>query len=413
MPRLNLPPLPLPTAGRRHDIDALRAIAFALLILYHWSMLYVSDWGWHVKSSYQSEAWQWPMLFVNRWRMDLIFLISGMAAAFLLKPNALWRFAGQRTWRLFLPLVFGMLLIVPIQPYAQGVSNGLVEPGFWRFYVAYISKAHPWPAGAFDGWEDSMTWNHLWYLAYLWIYTLTLAVLAKPLASQLGRRITAGLTDLRGWKLMLVPALPILAYTFGLQDSFPDRGDFFHDWYRNAVYFTMFLYGYLLARNDGFWAEALRLRKASLITALILFAVYISLVANAVDDGPYWMKATIWVFRVAYIWTALLAILGWSHALLNRPFRWLPWANESVYPWYILHQSLIVGLAFWLVPMKLGAVTEGAVILIATITGCYVISETVKRVAWLRPLFGLKRKALVASPVSSAKAILGDNQSAA
>lgn len=73
--------------NRRHDIDALRAIAFSLLILYHWCMLYVFDWGWHVKSPIQAEWLQWPMLFVNRWRMDLIFLISGMAAAFMLKPE--------------------------------------------------------------------------------------------------------------------------------------------------------------------------------------------------------------------------------------------------------------------------------------------------------------------------------------
>lgn len=402
-----MPPL-APPATRRHDIDALRALAFALLIVYHWAMLYVFDWGWHVKSSYQSEAWQWPMLFVNRWRMDLIFMISGMASAFLLKPDAVLRFAGQRTWRLFLPLVVGMLVIVPIQPYAQGVSNGLVEPGFWRFYVDYVTKAHPWPAGAFDGWEDSMTWNHLWYLAYLWIYTLALAVIAKPLASPAGRRLTGLFTGLRGWKLMVLPAVPILAYTLTLQERFPDRGDFVHDWYRNAVYFTMFVYGYLLARNDGFWAEAGRLRKNALVVALALFAVYISWVAIAPDDVSAWQQHGIWTLRVGYIWTALLAILGWSHVLLNRPFRWLPWANESVYPWYILHQSLIVGLAFWLVPMKLGAITEGALILGGTIAGCALGSEAIKRVPWLRPLFGLKYRSR--EPDAHAPAVLGDNR---
>ena len=58
--------------------------------------------------------------------------------------------------------------------------------------------------------------------------------------------------------------------------------------------------------------------------------------------------------RNLYIWTALCAILGWAHVLLNRPFRWLPWANEAVYPWYVLHQSLIVLFAYWLLPLQLG-----------------------------------------------------------
>ena len=82
--------------NRRHDIDALRALAFAVLILYHLCMFYVADWGWHVKSVHLAGWLQFPMLFVNRWRMDLIFMISGMAAAFLLKTDQVWKFVRQR-----------------------------------------------------------------------------------------------------------------------------------------------------------------------------------------------------------------------------------------------------------------------------------------------------------------------------
>lgn len=382
---------------RRHDIDALRALAFCLLILYHLAMFYVFEWEWHIKSVHLAEWLQFPMLFVNRWRMDLIFLISGIAAAFLLKPDRVWRFVGQRTWRLFLPLVFGMAVIVPIQPYAQGVSNGLVEPGFWQFMADYYA-GKTWPPGAFDGWEHGVTWNHLWYLAYLWIYTLALALLAKPLASPLGRRLSARLTGLRGAALLFLPALPLVFYTLTLQERFPDNGDFIHDWYRNAVYFTVFLYGYAIARNEGFWAEALRLRKTSLTWALGLFVPYLSVALILPDEVPFWQQAVIWTLRNLYIWTMLLAILGWSHALLNRPLRWLPWANESVYPWYMLHQSLIVGLGFWLANYKLGPIAEPALILLGTVAGCWSISEMVKRIAWLRPCFGLKPRGASAQP---------------
>ena len=72
-------------SSRRHDIDALRVIAFGLLILYHVCMFYVLDWGWHVKSTYQAEWLQWPMQFVNQWRMPLLFVISGLAVL-LRKP---------------------------------------------------------------------------------------------------------------------------------------------------------------------------------------------------------------------------------------------------------------------------------------------------------------------------------------
>lgn len=376
---------------RRHDIDALRALAFGLLILYHLGMLYVFDWGWHVKSTYQSEWLQWPMIFLNRWRMDLIFLISGIAAAYMLKRGEALKFLRQRNKRLLLPLLFGMAVIVPIQPYAQGVSNGLVQPGFLHFLADYY-RHKTWPEGAFDGWKQGVTWNHLWYLAYLWVYTAVLAGLAGLLETPLARRLRAAGTGLRGAALLVLPALPFCLFTLTLQSRFSDSFDFVNDWYRNAMYFTAFFYGFCIARAPGFWLEAMRLRWISLVCALCLFAGYYALAANLPDDIPYWQQASIWLLRNFYLWTVLLAILGWAHALLNKPFRWLPWANESVYPWYILHQSLIVGLAFWLIPYRLGPVLEPLLVLIGTVVGCYLISELVKRVGWLRPCFGLKAR---------------------
>jgi peptidoglycan/LPS O-acetylase OafA/YrhL len=374
---------------RRHAIDALRALGFALLILDHWGMLYVQDWDWHIKSHTLAEWLQWPMLFVNRWRMDLIFLISGVAAGFLLKPGQAWAFLRRRNQRLLIPLVFGCLVIVPVQPYVQGVVNGAVQPGFVSFLGDYFSGG-PWPRDAFDGWEDSFTWNHLWYLAYLWVYTAVLALLAGPLESTPGRKLRARLTGLRGGALLVLPALPLLAYTLLLQARFPDSGDFVHDWYRNATYFTVFVYGYLIARDTGFWAEARRLRRLSLIGALAFAAAYLTLVATLPDDIPAWLQTTVWTLRNLYVWMMLLSILGWSSTLLDRPFAWLPWAKEAVYPWYLLHQSLIVLIAYWLVPLELAGPLEAILVLAGTILGCWTIFAGVRRVAWLRPLFGLK-----------------------
>ena len=85
---------------RRYDIDALRVIAFCLLILYHCGMFYVADWGWHVKSAHQSEFLQVLMLLANQWRMALLFMISGMAAAFMLRRLSIGHFAWSRLTRL-------------------------------------------------------------------------------------------------------------------------------------------------------------------------------------------------------------------------------------------------------------------------------------------------------------------------
>ena len=378
--------------NRRHDIDALRALAFGLLILYHLCMLYVAEWGWHVKSSYLSEALQTPMLMLNRWRMDLIFLVSGLSTAFLMHKTRIGDFLRQRNWRLLLPLAFGIVVVVPIQPYAEGVTKGAVEAGYVNFLARYYTAA-AWPENAFAGWQHGYTWNHLWYLAYLWCYTWVLVAL-QPLANtRLCQRLAAAFTGLRGAKLLLLPALPLLLYTLVLQPHFPGTNDLIHDWYLHAVYFTVFLYGWCLARAEALWAELLRLRKPALGWALVCGSIYLALVlrfkgVEEVSTATQWL---IWTMRNLYVWATLCTILGWAHALLNRPFRWLPWANASVYPWYMLHQSLTVLLAYWLVPLHLGPVAEPLLVGLGTVLGCWALtSGLIVRLGWLRPLFGLR-----------------------
>jgi hypothetical protein len=93
------------------------------------------------------------------------------------------------------------------------------------------------------------------------------------------------------------------------------------------------------------------------------------------------------------MWSAVLSILGWAHLKLNRPWRWLPWANEQVYPWYILHQSVLIVLVLWLAPLQLGPALEPVLLLAGTVLGCWGLTSALRRSDWLRPLFGLKRRA--------------------
>lgn len=118
------------------------------------------------------------MIVLNRWRMPLLFMISGIAIGLSQPQAAPWRFALRRCGRLLPPLLFGMFVVVAVQAYRQGVSNGKVATGFGSFLLRYW-QVRPWPAGSFDGWEHGITWNHLWYLAYLLPYTVALMALVS------------------------------------------------------------------------------------------------------------------------------------------------------------------------------------------------------------------------------------------
>lgn len=392
-------------SSRRYDVDALRAIAFGLLILYHIGMFYVS-WGWHVKSGYSGEWLEPVMIMLNQWRMPLIFLISGLAVNFLLGEGA----AHQRTYgsfvlarirRLVPPLLFGMLVIVPPQAYFEALSNGVVEPGYLRFLMNYFSF-QPWPQDAFAGSDPGITWNHLWYLPYLLVYTVLIvpvAALMEGPASQLRAR----LQSFRGAVLWVAPVLWLLPIGIWVYPRFPYIShDLTGDFYAHAMYGSFFLFGYLIGRSPGLWAEFRRIRWLTLALAPMTYLCHMVL-SDAVTEqsGTVWGTVQI---AVVYLnrWTWLLLVLGWAHHLLNRPMAWLGYANRAVFPWYVLHQSITVVAGYYLSLHSVGPFLEPVLLILITFGGCALGMYVVDR--WLpvlRPLVGLKSGAR--APVAAGK----------
>ena len=147
--------------GRRYDLDWVRICAFGLLIFYHVGMYYVT-WDWHVKSPYASHTVEPLMLLTNPWRLSLLFLVSGVATAYLLdrRDKANQGFLGQRSIRLLIPLIFGMAVIVPPQSYLEVVEKVAYAGTYFDFLKLYYSAYHGFCKGS-----DCLilpTWNHLW-----------------------------------------------------------------------------------------------------------------------------------------------------------------------------------------------------------------------------------------------------------
>ena len=376
--------------GRRYDIDALRVFAFSLLILYHVGMFYVADWGWHVKSAYQSDWLQLPMLFTNQWRMALLFVISGLAMSFVWEKYSPGRLALRRIWRLLLPLLFGMAFIVAPQPYLEALTKGLIEPGFIDFMGRYLTW-QDFPDGSWGGEEYiTWTWNHLWYLPYVLFYTLLLIPIAMFLDGP-GRRLRESFRRLRGVWLIVVPLLPLMVYA---NLVYPVFGNVNHtlvfDGYGHAMFGTFFLYGFLIGRDEGLWSELSRMRHVLLglgLAAFVLFLVQSEMLND--DLGPVLEQLRSLVIYLNR-WTWIITCFAWGHHLLNRPMRWLPYATQAVFPWYILHQTITVVGGYNLSKLALGPVVEPLLLLVITIGGCFVMYEfVIRRIAVLRPLFGV------------------------
>jgi hypothetical protein len=354
-----------------------------------------------VKSEYQSQWLQLPMLLANQWRMPLIFLISGLAVNFVRNKYSAGRFALRRSWRLLVPLVFGMAIVVPPQAYFEALSKGAIGPGFLDFMGRYLSFGD-FPANAWDGVEiATWTWNHLWYLPYLLCYTLVLIPLARLIEGP-AAGLRGAFRGLRRTWLILIPIVPLMVYGLFIYPRFPYVSHaLLDDWYAHAQFFTFFFYGFLIGRDAGLWTEFARLRKVSLLLAGIGFlALLLARELFVVGAGGWSDLALVFVvFFNRWIW--IVAVLGWGHHLLNRPLEWLPYATEAVYPWYILHQTITVVAGVYLSRLALGPVAEPLLLLLATLGGCLLLHEfVIRRTPFLRPFFGLglRTTPLAASP---------------
>ncbi|GAA5442227.1 glucans biosynthesis protein C [Microbulbifer sp. NBRC 101763] len=375
---------------RRYDIDALRVIAFGLLILYHLGMAYVAEWSWHVKSANQSETLQLIMLAVNQWRMPLLFLISGAATHFLFNKLGSTGFLLRRLKQLLIPLLFGILVIVPPQAYYEALSNGVIEPGYLSFLWRYFSF-QPWPANSFAGSHVGFTWNHLWYLPYLLCYTLVIIPVAHYLRNKQSL-LKHWISGIKSWHLVLLPLLPLTLYGLFL---FPHFGGINYavvgDWYTHAQFFTFFFIGYLLVSSQAPWQLLTRLRIFLLFAAPACFGLFL-LFTRTIEENSFPGQSLINLIIIyTNRWLWLLLVLAWGNHYLNRPFSWLPYATEAVYPWYILHQTITVTAIFKLRSLSLGPIVEPLLVLAITIVGCLAIHELlIRRIPLLRLLFGLK-----------------------
>jgi hypothetical protein len=375
---------------RRYDIDALRVLAFSILILYHIAMLYVSDWGFHIKSAYQYDWVKFPMLLVNQWRMPLLFLISGIASSFLIGKFTYAGFLKSRSLRLLIPFMTGVILIIPPQAYVQALANGSIansfgEMSYWNFLIHYFSFQE-WPTNAFDGSEYGFTWNHLWFIPYLFAYTLLLVPLAMLMRIS---KLYVKFQRIGSVMLILMPVLVQITWQLILNDEKPISHALIDDWYAHAMYLTFFLLGYLISDNAVIWKKIVGLRWVSLLGALFCYCFLIALWLKF--NQHEWQDHLEGVISTFNQWLWLLAILAWSAKFLNKPRKWLSYANDSVYPWYIFHQTITIIAAYLLAKLSLGGPFEFALVLIATVLGCWLITECiVRRHKHFKFLFGMK-----------------------
>lgn len=373
---------------RRFDIDWLRFLSVCAVFLFHCARFF-DDGGWHVKNAQASFG---MTVFVNvlvQWIMPIFFILSGISTYYGLSTKQqngpyLW----ERFKRLMIPLIFAIFTMIPLQVYYERVSHAQFIGSILNFYPHYFEGFY-----AFGG---NFAWMglHLWYLLFLFVFTVLALPLFAFLKRPVGQRLIVGAADFLakpGAILLLFILITVL--DFGLMPNSPlgirDMGG-----WNLFTYLLLYIYGYILAGDIRFKATIQAHRQVALITGIVTLAILYYWLVN-IGRPPTGYTISYLIFTTARClnsWCLLIAILGYGSRYLSFNKTFLKYVTQLVLPFYILHQTVIITIGFYVVQWDVSIAAKYLVISTSSWLVIMLLYEIlIKRIKILRFLFGFKR----------------------
>lgn len=333
------------------------------------------------------------VLFIVQWLMPLFFLISGMSIYFVLSFRTKGQFIKSRFLRIMIPyLLVGIFVILPPQHYLRLLSGGETGLTFLEFYPRYLTYTF---VDIFSNYDFPM--GHLWYLFFLFIFSMVMLPLFVYLRTESGRTIishTASIFEKPGAIFLL--ALPIGVLTSILDPTtLAGNPNYFGGW-SILVYPIILFYGYLIISNKKFEENIQRHGKIALVLAITTFPLILLLI-QSVLDGTYqfgtYEYAGVMLLRSFNLWCWMIAFVGYGRKYLSFNNRTLKYANEGLIAFYILHQTVIQIVGFFIADWDMAIIPKYIILATTSFIAIVTIYEiAIRRINVVRFLFGMKPK---------------------
>lgn len=379
------------STSRQAYLDWLRIAAIMGVLFFHSAMPFANGETWHINNTEKSELFAEFNFWLSRFRMPLLFFISGAVSYYMLKKYNGRYFISQRWKRLMIPLLFGMLVIVPPQIYLERVNQGFTG-SFWEFYPT-IFEGKPYP-------EGNTSWHHLWFIFYLFIYDLISVPLFKWLLFGKGKKFTeqklGWLTKGKNIYLLMLPSMMVFA---ALILKYPTTNALVGDWTMLIYWYLFVILGYLTMCNQNLIESMVRNRRFSMLLAfgsliLINYFRWNDLTLGKMLGSEWRQSPFTYLYLSIYpliAWSWIMMLVGYAKKYIDRPHRIHGYVNQGIYPFYILHQTVIVILAYYVVRVEESILAKYLFIVAVTFVLCMFIYHILIRPYNItRILFGMK-----------------------
>ena len=363
---------------RLPELDWLRVILIFAVFIHHVCMPFNGD-NWHIMNTESSKLLDDVMVYFEQFRLPTLFFISGVGAVILLSKISVKKFASDKLLRLLIPLIVGVLLVVPPQSYIENISQ---YESFWQAYPSLVLN---------------LSTNHLWFIEYLIVFSL----LAIPLNTFLNTKASTKvfryiikLTKFKGGLFLFVSLLIVIKISFSL--FFPSDDNKIENLSSSSYYLFFFITGMIFVANKELWQRVCEHRLYHLIILLISTVIFYGYYYSP-DLSDYLslnVRWSIWWLVCCFVsWSALLTILGYAQFYLKKTPQWLRLSNELIYPFYIFHQTVIVVIGFYVINWQTSILIKIiSLLFLSLITTCGICLFIIKPFNLFRFLFGLKLK---------------------
>lgn len=377
-------------APRLHWIDWLRVAAIAGVFLYHTLRPFNTE-GWHVKNAETSDALGVPMMVFWSFGLALLFLLAGAGTRFALRKRSWQTFLRERTARLLVPFLAGTLLLSPIQGFIEATHKGTFSGSF----PDYVGR---WAGGLLDRPMLSPTvfgvGYHLWFLGFLFAISVIALPLCEGLIGSRGRPVVDALARAVRWPgTTLGFAVPIvLLMAVG---ALLGTGD--HDWFEFLWYLGYFVTGFVLFSDERFTAAVRRDGWPALAVAVASMVVLVAtpvggLLASMADEGLDLPHLTVGILfgLEGWAWTVVVLNVGMRAARLQRPVG--EHLGELVLPVYVIHQPVILAVAFFVVQWPAGILPKWIAVFGVSLVATLALVELGLRAPYTRVLLGARAR---------------------
>jgi peptidoglycan/LPS O-acetylase OafA/YrhL len=370
---------------RLHYLDSLQVLAILGVFLFHALHPFDELADWLIKNTETTFMLNFFGGFFYPWGMPFFFLMAGMASWFSLRRRTPGRYVRQRVIRLLIPFVTGSIVLTPIQAYYESTHKGRWEGGS---IVAFIlsAEARTYFIERFSIAIGPEVFNragiHLWFVGFLFVFSLIALPLLLWLRRESGKRLVASFARLaqrRGGLLVFV--IPLVLVRFLLQREMPSDD---YDWADFVYYLLFFVSGYILISDERFMHAIRRDWRLHLILGipctLFIFSVAAGVPVYAWLGSPgtpwFYLTWTLWGIN-SWCWTMVMFCVGMR--FLDFTNRWLQYAREASYPFFIVHQPVIVFIAFYVVQWQVHLVLKMLVVVIGSFAVSLVLYELLVR----------------------------------